>query len=589
MFDTIELDHDKNTRAKIKVVGVGGAGGNAVNRMVSSGFSGVEFISINTDAMALENSDANTKITLGSTLTKGLGAGAKPEVGHDAILESREEVKSALEGADMVFITAGMGGGTGTGAAPIVAEMCRELDILSVAVVTRPFLFEGPIRTKNSLRGLDSLTSQVDTIITIHNQKILSIADNNMSMKDAFASADDVLIGAVRGISEIILKHGEIQVDFADVKTIMTGGGDALMGTGLAEGENRAVVAAQKAIHSPLLDDIHIQGASGILVNITGGENMGILEINEAMSYIYNEVGEDNVPNIIFGTVINSELNDEIQVTVIATGFVKNGEGGYDSSQGIFGNDYQSANVASQVAPVTNPISMSGVNSTPSPMPSNTSPAYSDDIRSPHPLGGQHGTHSQVKVDQLNQTAILSQPVYTQEIQVAEMRRQGVIAQPNVLSRVQDEQLSASQAERSELQFENELASVSFENDKMIVEEVYSEEKSLEEPIAVNSGSIVMPPRVKTAFLEEEKKDVREIKVSENTWNPELDQVSHPSPESVPAYLRQDTEASPQPINEANKGDDLPHQKAGRMANFDFSKDIDDDYETPAFLRSQDF
>jgi len=317
----IQLDERQGSLAKIKVVGVGGAGGNAVNRMVQSGFTGVEFIAVNTDQLALDNSLADVKVSIGSKLTKGLGAGAKPEVGYAAIEEDRQAVAATLEGADMVFITAGMGGGTGTGAAPVVAEIAREMGILSVGVVTRPFLFEGPIRTRNCLKGLNSLREFVDTIIVIQNQKILSITDKNTSFLEAFSLADDVLTNAVRGISEIILKHGDIQVDFADVRAVMENGGDALMGTGLAEGESRSVSAAKAAIESPLLDDVSISGASGLLVNITGGSDLGIHEINEAMSYIYEAVGEDNAPNIIFGTTVNPEYENRISVTVIATGF----------------------------------------------------------------------------------------------------------------------------------------------------------------------------------------------------------------------------------------------------------------------------
>jgi cell division protein FtsZ len=307
--------------ARIKVVGVGGAGGNAVNRMVESGFTNVEFIAINTDNQALEHSKADNKLSIGLETTRGLGAGAKPEVGMRAIEEDIESVRSSLEGADMVFITAGMGGGTGTGAAPVVAQVAKEMGILSVAVVTRPFLFEGPIRRKNSMRGLEGLRQYVDTIITIQNQNILSIADKNTSFEAAFGLADEVLTNAVRGISEIILKHGYIQVDFADVRAIMENGGDALMGTGIASGENRAIEAAKEAIASPLLDDVSIAGASGLLVNITAGRDFGIHEANEAMSYIYEVVGESVETNIIYGTTIDENMHDEIAITVIATGF----------------------------------------------------------------------------------------------------------------------------------------------------------------------------------------------------------------------------------------------------------------------------
>ncbi len=315
----MELVDDRT--AKIKVIGVGGAGGNAVNRMVDSGFEGVEFIAINTDAQALEHSKADVKIHIGKSTTKGLGAGANPNRALEAIREDRTEVEAALAGADMVFITAGMGGGTGTGAAPVVAEICKELGILSVAVVTRPFPFEGPVRNRNSSSGIEGINRNIDTLITIANEKILGIADKKMSFKEAFAFCDGVLTNAVRGISDIILNHGEIQVDFADVKAIMQAGGQALMGTGYAEGDNRAVEAAQKAIKSPLLDDIDIAGASGILVHICAGGDLGIHEMNDAMSFIYEAVGEENSPNIIFGVSEKNDMGPGMSITVIATGF----------------------------------------------------------------------------------------------------------------------------------------------------------------------------------------------------------------------------------------------------------------------------
>jgi cell division protein FtsZ len=310
-----------STVAKLKVVGVGGAGGNAVNRMVQSGLQGVEFIAVNTDAMALEHSRASVKIQIGTQLTHGLGAGAQPQVGMMSMQEDRERVKERLAGADMVFIAAGMGGGTGTGAAPVVADLAREMGILTVAVVTRPFLWEGPIREKNSQAGLEGLRRVADTVIVVPNQKLLSVVEKKTPMREAFKIADEILCSATRGISEIILKPGEIQVDFADVRTIMSHGGDALMGTGRGSGENKAQVAADRAIHSPLLDNVSIAGATGVLVNITGGEDLCLSEVDEAMNFIYESVGNSANTNIIFGTVINPELGDEIAITVIATGF----------------------------------------------------------------------------------------------------------------------------------------------------------------------------------------------------------------------------------------------------------------------------
>jgi cell division protein FtsZ len=315
------FDDNVKTVAKLKVVGVGGAGGNAINRMVASGLQGVEFIAVNTDAMALEHNRADIKLQIGTKLTGGLGAGANPTVGNMSMQEDRERVRAQLEGADMVFIAAGMGGGTGTGAAPVVAEIAREMGILTVAVVTKPFLWEGPVRDKNAANGLEALRKNVDTVIVVPNQKLLSVVSKSTPLREAFKMADDILSSATRGISDIILKHGDIQVDFADVRAIMSQGGDALMGTGQAQGENRATIAADRAIHSPLLDNVSIAGATGVLVNITGGEDLGIMEVNDAMNFIYEAVGTETNANIIFGTVINPDFKDEIAITVIATGF----------------------------------------------------------------------------------------------------------------------------------------------------------------------------------------------------------------------------------------------------------------------------
>jgi cell division protein FtsZ len=317
----ISMDDAFDTVAKMKVIGVGGAGGNAVNRMISSGLGGVEFIAVNTDAMALDNNRAKHRLQIGEKITKGLGAGANPDVGRLAMEEDREKIATMLEGTDMLFITAGMGGGTGTGGAPVVAEIAREMEILTVAIVTRPFLFEGKVRDRNARKGIDELRESVDTIIVIPNQKLLTIVERSTSLIDAFKSADDVLFQATKGISDLISVHGLVNLDFADVKTIMKGMGDALMGTGFAEGENRAVMAADSAIHSPLLDDISIAGARGILINITGGEDMTLYDVSDATQAVYDAVGESTDTNVIFGAVTDAAMNGKISVTVIATGF----------------------------------------------------------------------------------------------------------------------------------------------------------------------------------------------------------------------------------------------------------------------------
>ena len=309
----------ESSPARIKVVGVGGAGGNAVNRMIEAGLRGVEFISVNTDLQVLERNLADVKIQIGSNTTRGLGAGANPDRGRQSMEESAEEVAERLKGADMVFITAGMGGGTGTGAAPVVAEIARELGILTVAVVTRPFDWEGAVRKRNARQGLEQLRTCVDTMIVIPNQRLLAVAPKTMTMREAFRTADEVLYNAARGISEMVLRPGEMNVDFADVSAVMRDSGQALMGSGSASGENRARMAAEQALHCPLLDAVDIRGATGMLVNITGG---GLLahEINEVMEYFHSAIGEENGENIIFGYG-EDESSEEFRVTLIATGF----------------------------------------------------------------------------------------------------------------------------------------------------------------------------------------------------------------------------------------------------------------------------
>lgn len=314
--------HDSTLNgAKIKVLGIGGGGGNAINNMICSGLDGVEFIAANTDFQALERSLAPVKIQLGVNLTKGLGAGGNPETGAKATQEDLEKIREAVDGSDMVFITAGLGGGTGTGGAPIAAQICKELGALTVAVVTKPFQVEGKVRLRNSEEGLKALQGVVDTLITIPNNRLLCLADRRSTFLECFRRVDDVLLYAVKGISDLIVHPGYINVDFADVKTVMAEMGLALMGTGVGRGENRAAQAAQQAISSPLLEDISIHGARAALVNITAGEDLGMHEFEEASSIIQKEVDED--ANIILGISIDENLGDEIRVTVIATGIGK--------------------------------------------------------------------------------------------------------------------------------------------------------------------------------------------------------------------------------------------------------------------------
>lgn len=319
----LTLDQDIRTGARIKVVGVGGGGGNAVARMVKAGLAGVEFIVANTDAQALANSPAPLKIQIGSKLTKGLGAGADPNVGRQAALEDTDNLIQALSGADMVFVTTGLGGGTGTGAAPVLASLATELGALTIAVVTKPFKFEGKKRARQAEIGIEALRECVDTVITIPNERLLSVIDRNTSMLDAFTTADDVLKQAIQGISDLIIVPGLINLDFADVKTIMSGMGVAMMGTATAEGESRAMTAANRAISSPLLEDASVQGARGVIVNVTGGPDMSLMEVNEALTIIQESAHDD--ANIIFGAVVDPALAGRIKITVIATGFMHAG------------------------------------------------------------------------------------------------------------------------------------------------------------------------------------------------------------------------------------------------------------------------
>ncbi len=310
---------DNSLGAKMKVVGVGGAGGNALNWMIEAGLKSVDFIAVNTDAQALESNAAQRKVQIGKHSTRGLGAGANPNVGREAIEEDREELYQILAGADMVFVTAGMGGGTGTGAAPIVAQVAREQGALTVGIVTKPFLFEGKKRMSQAQEGIEALREQVDTLIVIPNQRLISLVDRTTSLVEAFKLADNVLLHATRGISDLITEPGMVNLDFADVRTVMSAKGDALMGVGTGWGEHRAVEAAQQAISSPLLEEVSIDGARSVLVNITGGTNLSLHDVADATTVITEAAGEE--AEVIFGAVIDNKIDDEIRVTVIATGF----------------------------------------------------------------------------------------------------------------------------------------------------------------------------------------------------------------------------------------------------------------------------
>ncbi|MDD3807759.1 MAG: cell division protein FtsZ [Candidatus Marinimicrobia bacterium] len=319
----ITYDESLDQSAKIKVVGVGGAGGNAINRMIQNQLKGVEFIAINTDAQALNANLADVKLQIGRKYTRGLGAGAIAETGRKAAEESKDTIAKVLEGVDLVFITAGMGGGTGTGASPIIAEIARNLGALTVGIVTKPFLFEGPTRMKHAQEGIIELKKYVDTLIVIKNQKLLEIVNSETGIEEALLTADSILNQATSGISDLITKTGIINLDFADIKTVVKDMGDAVVGTAEASGPSRAVMAASMAISSPLLDNVSIKGAKGILINFTGGPDMKLSEIHEAAEIIHQEAGEDTNTNIIFGVIVDETFSDKIRVTVIATGFNK--------------------------------------------------------------------------------------------------------------------------------------------------------------------------------------------------------------------------------------------------------------------------
>ena len=316
------VDNEKS--AKIKVIGVGGAGGNAINNMIASNLQGVKFIAANTDAQALEISQAPIRIQLGEGITEGLGAGANPQVGRDAALENEEDIREALADSHMVFITAGFGGGTGTGAAPVIAEICKDLGALTVAVVTKPFSFEGKKRSKQAEKGIEALKQVVDTAITIPNDRLRGLASKKATLMEMFVKADEILLHSVKGITDLIMMPGVVNLDFADVRTTMAKAGMALMGIGISSGENRAVEAAEKAISHPLLEDVPITGARGVLMNITATSDMEFEEVAEASEYIHNEVGED--AEIFWGTSVDDSMGDEMRVTVIATGIGKESE-----------------------------------------------------------------------------------------------------------------------------------------------------------------------------------------------------------------------------------------------------------------------
>jgi cell division protein FtsZ len=360
-----EYEEPVTQNALMKVIGIGGGGGNAVNRMIDEDLEGVEFITVNTDAQALKNNKANLKIQIGKKLTRGLGAGARPEIGRQALEENRDEIAKILEGADLVFITAGMGGGTGTGAAPLIGQMAREMGALTIAIVTKPFMFEGKKRMRQAEQGLAELKQAVDTMIVVPNERLLAVVGKGTSFKDALKKADEVLLHATQGISDLIRVTGEVNVDFADVRTIMSNRGAALMGTGFGQGENRSVEAAQEAISSPLLDNISINGAAGVLINITGGMDLNLDEVSTIAGIIQDAAGDE--AEIIFGAVHDSSMKEEVRVTVIATGFEKDDV--FERPDNLIRADFASRHSRHPARPASHSSNNSGPASTPAPRP----------------------------------------------------------------------------------------------------------------------------------------------------------------------------------------------------------------------------
>jgi cell division protein FtsZ len=378
-----EFEESATQNARMKVVGVGGGGGNAVNRMIEEQLEGVEFISVNTDSQALLSSKSDVKIQIGKKLTRGLGAGARPEIGRQAIEENREEVARALTGADMVFVTCGMGGGTGTGAAPVICEIAREVGALTVGIVTKPFLFEGRKRMRQADSGINDMRRNVDTMIVVPNERLLAVVGKGIPFQEALKKADEVLLHATQGISSLISVTGLVNVDFADVRTVMQNGGSALMGTGIGRGENRSIEAAQQAISSPLLDNISITGATGVLVNITGGADLTLGEVHQINEIIHDAVGDD--AEIIFGAVHEPAMQGEIRVTVIATGFDK------AIQPGVGAPVIEQAQPLAKSSPVipfpgNRPVRVSGTIARPGPSP---------EAARPRPTGGERSSGSQ--------------------------------------------------------------------------------------------------------------------------------------------------------------------------------------------------
>ena len=443
----IELDRSiEHHGAKIKIVGVGGGGGNAVNSMIERGLSGCEFIVVNTDLQALASSASPVRVHVGKQLTRGLGAGANPSVGRDAVIEDREELAQVLAGADMVFVTAGMGGGTGTGGAPVVAEVARSLGALVVGIVTRPFDWEGRPRKDKADGGLAELKQHVDTLIVVPNQKLLSIIDKRTGFREAFHKVDDVLYNATRGIAQIITGHGIVNVDFADVRTVMANMGDALMGTGISTGEYRAAEAAQNAISSPLLEGISIAGSEGVLVNITASSDMTMMEVDEAVKVVYDAVGPE--ANLIFGVVLDDEIGEGMMVTVIATGFNRAKEGRVNQTVAApqekfapsptMAQPTQTQIQQPQQAPAVRPAAEQPREIGNVPVGLNELEKYSEPAYMRRGAGLHRAGYDIKKKEEEQQQQAPQQPEQKEEEQQYEVRRQAAADKPAFLRRIMD-------------------------------------------------------------------------------------------------------------------------------------------------------
>jgi len=583
-----------SSNAVIKVIGVGGAGGNAINTMIEQGLSGVEFIAANTDVQALHSNLAPVKIQLGRELTKGLGAGANPEVGRDAALEDKAIIQEVLSGADMVFVTAGTGGGTGTGAAPIIAQVAREIGALTVGVVTKPFSFEGKRRKVHSEQGIQSLKASVDTLITIPNQRLLSIAPPQMSMLDGFKLADEVLLNAVKGISDIINIPGRVNVDFADVRTIMSEMGMALMGIGTATGENRAIEAARAAINSPLLEDVDIEGATGILINITGSSDMTLHEISEASTLIQEAVHED--ANIIFGSVVDEAMGENLRVTVIATGFDHARVSLPDAHNKIYPSTTNGYGYQQQGQMLAQQTHGYPTNHQPSPIGSAQAGfGYGHgptDNRSVHPSHQQraprHEQHAPAQ-HHMNSAPVAPGLSLRSPYEVGQPVHNVRRTEPNLQDGQAHTHLRGMQAQNPSSQLNqqnyNAQPQTSFGNNQTN----QGQGRSQQYHVADSEPSLHRAEAGQTSPVQAEGPATVKNEFEELTqWTLELSRQTSPAAADTPEGLEDDQDMSALPADQL-LGDDSENEKALKLARelADITPD-EGDFETPAFLRRKE-